>query len=157
LSIAYLTWVIAVTPGIGHRPVDVVAGERPAHEHAAAEVVDSKGSLHGGFGLSRVGSNDLQVRPGSEREQRVMRTESDVPATGPRTDPEAVFQVGDCRGELGDSVDDVVNQHVNLASATYSLPQIPVVSTMMAGRPGTQYTAGWVASSTNAGFPAPIR
>ncbi len=37
--------------------------------------------------------HDLQVRPGSEREQRIVSAESDVPATGLRTDPEAVFQV----------------------------------------------------------------
>ena len=71
-----------------------------------------------GFGLPGVGRDDLQVRPGAEREQRVVSAESDVLAAGLRTDPEALFEVGDGHGEVGDGVDEVVNEHGNLASAT---------------------------------------
>jgi hypothetical protein len=56
LPIAYLTWVIAVAAGLGHGPVDVVARQRPAGQHAAREVVYSKGSRHAGFGLPGSGA-----------------------------------------------------------------------------------------------------
>jgi hypothetical protein len=35
-------------------------------------------------------------------------------ATGLGPDTEAVFEVGDGRGEVGGGIDEVVNQHVNL-------------------------------------------
>src|SRR6185437_4619518 len=112
LPVDYPAWVIAVTPGVGHGLIDVVARERPADQRAAGEIVDPEGTRYGGCGLPRVGRDDLQVRPGAEREQRIVRAEPSVAAAGLGPDSEAAFQIGDGGSEIRGGVNEMVDQHV---------------------------------------------
>src|SRR5215469_2180059 len=89
LPIGYRARVVALALGLGHRLIDVVARERPAHQRGAGETVEAERSRSGGCGLPRVGRDDLQVRPGTEREQRIVRAEPGVAAAGLGPDAEA--------------------------------------------------------------------
>jgi hypothetical protein len=56
-----------VAAGLGDRPLDVVAGKRPADQFAAGDVLDSEGARDGRRGLVRVRGDDLQVGPAAQR------------------------------------------------------------------------------------------
>jgi len=116
MPVAHLAGVIAVAAGLSDRPVDVVAGKRPANQPSVGNAIDSEGTRPGRLGLLGIRSDDFQVRPGAEPEQRVVRPETNVLATSLGPDAEAFLQVGDCRGQIRGGVDEMVNQHLNLAS-----------------------------------------
>jgi hypothetical protein len=67
-----LAWVIAVAARPGDGRVDVITGKRPAGQAAAAYVIDAEGTTTGWPRLPRIGCDDLQVRLGAERGQRVV-------------------------------------------------------------------------------------
>ena len=107
---------MAAAAGLGGHLVDVIACECPANQPAVGDAVDSQGTRHGRLRLSGIGSDDLQVGPGTEREQRVVSAETDVLAAGLALDAEAFLQISDRSDEVGGGIDEVVNQHLNLTS-----------------------------------------
>jgi hypothetical protein len=110
-AVDHLTRVVAVTACPGDRRVDVVAGQRPSSQPAVAYPVEPEGSARGRLRLIGIGRDDLQIRPGAEREQRVVGAQPGVLASGLRPDAEALRYVGDRRREVGNGVDQVVDQH----------------------------------------------
>src|SRR5690348_8328053 len=116
LTLGYRAWVVALVLGLGHGLIDVIARERPAHQRAEGEAVEPERTRSGGCGLPRVGRDDLQVRPGAEREQRIVRAEPGVASADLGPDAEAVFQVGDRHGEIRGGIDEMVNQHVAIVA-----------------------------------------
>jgi len=107
----------------------------PANQPAAGDAAGSKETRHGRPRLSGIRSDDLQVRPRAECEQRVVRAEADVLATSLGPDAEAFLHVADRCSELGGGVDEMVNQHLNLNPA-----QVVQVKPLSRGR--SQQTAG---------------
>lgn len=91
MPVGHLACVIALAAGPGDGRVDVVAGERPADQAAAAEAIDAEGTRHGRLGLPGVGSDDLQIRLRAEREQRVVGAQPDVLASRLGPDAEALL------------------------------------------------------------------
>jgi hypothetical protein len=100
--------------GRGYSLVDVVAGNGPPCQPAVAYAVDPEGTGSGWLRLFGVGRDDLQIRLRAEREQRVVGAQPDVPAPGLGPDAEAFRYVRDRGLEVGNGVDQVVNQHVIL-------------------------------------------
>jgi hypothetical protein len=101
---------------LGDRPIDVVAGQRPANQFAAGDAVDSEGTRKRPLGLIGVRSQDLEVCPRAKRKQRVVCAKTDVPAASLGTNAEPAFQISDGSSKVGGGVDEVVNLHVNLTS-----------------------------------------
>ena len=102
--------------GLGDGAVDVVAGKRPADQLAAVDAPDSEGTRDGRLGLARIRRDDFQVGPGAEREQSVMRANTNMLAARPGLNTELAFQFGHRRTQIGSGINEVVNQHVNLSS-----------------------------------------
>jgi hypothetical protein len=52
VPVGNLARVIAVAAGLGDRPIDVVAGKRPADQLAASDTLDPEGTRDGRLGLA---------------------------------------------------------------------------------------------------------
>src|SRR5947208_3472837 len=78
----HVAGVVAAAAGPGDGRGDIVAGQRPSHQAAVADAVQPEGAGNGWVRLLGVGGDDLQVRLGTEREQRVVGTPPGMPAPG---------------------------------------------------------------------------
>lgn len=111
LHAGYLTRVIAAAAGPGHRRVNIRAGNRPADQPTAADSIDAERARHRRLWLTGIGSDDLQVGAGAEREQRIMGAQTDVPATSLGPYPKTFLHIGNRTGQIRGPVDEMVDQH----------------------------------------------
>jgi hypothetical protein len=113
--------VIALGARLGDAGVDVVAADRPAHQPRAVERVEAERARHRGYGLVRVGGNDLQVHALAEAKERVVGAQPLVLAAGLRPHPEAALELVHAVRQHRDAIDQVVN-HAHAASASATRP-----------------------------------
>ena len=107
----HLPRVIAAGAGPGHRRVNISAGKRPAGQPAAAGPIGAGPARHKRRGLTGIGSDDLQVGAGAEREQRIVGAPTDVPATSLGPYPKTFLHLGNRTGQIRGPVDEMVDQH----------------------------------------------
>src|ERR1700744_2300842 len=112
LPVCRLARVITVAAGTGDGCVNVGAANRPAGQAAAACPAGPEGTRHGRLGLIGIGRDDLQVRLGAKREQRVVGAEPDVLASRLRLTTGPLLYLGYRCGQVGNDIDQVVNQHL---------------------------------------------
>jgi len=97
-------------------------GRGPLHagQPAAAGPIGAGPARHSRRGLTGIGSDDLQVGAGAEREQRIVGAPADVPATSLGPDPSTFLHLGNRTGQIRGPVDEMVDQHNPIIPRTRS-------------------------------------
>ena len=101
--------VVAGGPGRADLRLDVVRPKRPSGEAGLLQAVEAETPRRPWSRLGGVGSDDLEVGPASQTEQRVVGPPALVAPAGRGPDAEPGGEVVDARFEIGHRVDEVVD------------------------------------------------
>jgi hypothetical protein len=111
VAVHHVAWVEALGAGRRECCGDVVGCQRPADHGSACHCVYPVTARRARFGLLGIWGYDLQVRPRVKGKQPVVRSLSRVLTTLAGLDPETLLDVVHRLLQVGDGVDDVVDQH----------------------------------------------